>query len=370
MEAHPDRIPAADDVDAAWLTRVLRTAGIGVDAAVESFTATSIGTGQVGENVRYTLEWGGTGDDGDLPPSIVCKFPSLSPVSRTAAVQLGTYAREVGFYRDLAPQVDISMPHVHYIGWNPDTHDFVLVMDDVRDARQGDQLTGCSIDEARVVVHEAVKLHAPTQGATERWEQLDWLQAPGEERMSVMAMLLGATLPGFVARYGDVLGGDAVAITEAVVERSTTLAKRFEEWAIANYGWCLAHGDYRLDNMLFSEPEQGQFEVTVVDWQTASLGSGVADVAYFLGAGLLPADREQVETVLVAEYAASMRERGVALSDEAAWDGYVLGSASGLLMAVLASQVVEQTARGDAMFIAMAERHAAQIEHVGLLDRL
>ncbi len=85
---------------------------------------------------------------------------------------------------------------------------------------------------------------------------------------------------------------------------------------------------------------------------------------------MLPTDRERVERELVAEYATLMRERGVPLTDAAAWDGYVLGSASGLLMAVIASRVVGQTERGDAMFLAMAERHAAQIDHVGLLDRL
>ena len=35
------------------------------------------------------------------------------------------------------------------------------------------------------------------------------------------------------------------------------------------------------------------------------------------------------------------------VDDELLWDGYVLGSASGLLMAIIASQIVEQTERGD-----------------------
>ena len=35
-------------------------------------------------------------------------------------------------------------------------------------------------------------------------------------------------------------------------------------------------------------------------------------------------------------------------------------------MAVIASMIVEQTERGDAMFIAMASRHAAQALDLGL----
>ena len=73
---------------------------------------------------------------------------------------------------------------------------------------------------------------------------------------------------------------------------------------------------------------------------------------------------------MVDRYAAAIRASGIDLSDEAAWDGYVLGSAGGYLMAMLASQIVERTDRGDEMFAVMAERHAAQVRHVGLLDRL
>jgi hypothetical protein len=108
----------------------------------------------------------------------------------------------------------------------------------------------------------------------------------------------------------------------------------------------------------------------VVDWQTATIGIGPADIAYFCGAAMLPAVREVHERTLVGRYAAGIRAAGVELSGEAAWDGYVLGSAGGYLMALLASQIVERTERGDEMFAVMAERHAAQVRHVGLLDRL
>ena len=41
------------DIDAAWLTAVLAAGG--VDAEVRSFTARSVGTGQIGDSVRFTL---------------------------------------------------------------------------------------------------------------------------------------------------------------------------------------------------------------------------------------------------------------------------------------------------------------------------
>ena len=366
-------IRAAADVDARWLTEVLHRAGIGRGHEVTSFEATSIGTGQVGENVRFELEWSPPGAaSAGLPSSVVGKFPSPSPLSRATAVQVGTYQREVGFYRDLRPHVEIPTPTVHHIGWDGATHDFVLVMDDVRSAVQGDQIAGCRPEQALAVVTEVVGLHAPTWGSTERWTHLDWLHPPDRERTAVLAMMYASTLPGFVDRYRATVGDDVIRVAERVVDRFGVLADQLAEWAGAAGGWCVVHADYRLDNLLFADraATDATGTVTVVDWQTTSFGIGPADVAYFLGSGLLPADRERVERELVGDYGASLRGRGVAVDDELLWDGYVLGSASGLLMAIIASQIVEQTQRGDAMFAVMAERHTAQIEHVGLLDRL
>ena len=143
------------------------------------------------------------------------------------------------------------------------------------------------------------------------------------------------------------------------VER-TRLAARVVEWADARGAWCVTHADYRLDNLLFGL-DPGTAEVTVVDWQTAAVGIGPADVAYFLGAGLLPEVRRTHERDLVARYAAGLRAAGIDVVDDAIWEGYVLGSAGGYLMAIIASQIVERTERGDDMFVAMATRHASQI---------
>ena len=65
-------------------------------------------------------------------------------------------------------------------------------------------------------------------------------------------------------------------------------------------------------------------------------------------------------------YVGRLAVHGVRLDRDAAWTGYRLGSASGYLMAVIASQLVVQTERGDAMFVAMASRHADQMRHLDL----
>jgi aminoglycoside phosphotransferase (APT) family kinase protein len=121
------------------------------------------------------------------------------------------------------------------------------------------------------------------------------------------------------------------------------------------------HGDFRLDNMLFGQAEAAA-PLAVVDWQTCAHGHPASDVAYFLGAGLLPDLRRREEKELLAHYHAELRAQGV---DDYALESleadYRRFSFSGLVMAVVASQIVEVSERGDAMFAAMAERHGQQI---------
>ena len=52
-----DPIRAAADIDADWLTAVLHAAGIGIGNSLSVNRSGSIGTGQVGDNVRFQLEW-------------------------------------------------------------------------------------------------------------------------------------------------------------------------------------------------------------------------------------------------------------------------------------------------------------------------
>ena len=356
-----------EEIDDDWLSRALQSA-LGVTAHVVGHDATSIGTGQVGENVRFRLRWDEAGDH--LPDTIVGKFPSASEVSRAAAVARSTYVKEVGFYCDLQPEVGIRTPVVSTIEWDAATHDFVLLMEDITPARAGDQLAGCSVAEAELVIDQAVQLHAPTWGRLAELEAHDWLGGlPDDEQIAFRTRLFELLTPGFVDRFSSRLAADDLALAAPLGAAFPNWYEQVRAWVERLGAWCAVHGDFRLDNILFGEPPASP-AVTVVDWQTVSIGTGPVDVAYFCGAGLLPEQRVQAEHDLVARYAGGLRAAGVDIPDEAVWEGYVLGSATGYYMAVLASQIVEQTERGDEMFAVMAERHADQMRTVGLLDRL
>jgi aminoglycoside phosphotransferase (APT) family kinase protein len=121
----------------------------------------------------------------------------------------------------------------------------------------------------------------------------------------------------------------------------------------------IVHRDFRVDNLLFGDGVTAP-PVTVVDWQTVGRGPAASDVAYFLGASLRTADRRAHERDLVGLYLDELRRRGIGgIDDDRFFDDYRRHSISGIVMAVVASMIVEVTERGDAMFLAMARRHAA-----------
>ena len=92
----------------------------------------------------------------------------------------------------------------------------------------------------------------------------------------------------------------------------------------------------------------------------------MGDVSYFLGAGPLPGDRRMIERELVAAYAHALRgDYGIEIDDDWAWAQYRREAFSGVIMAVIASQIVGGTKRSEAMFAAMATRH---LQHALDLD--
>ena len=326
-------------------------------------TPTRIGSGQVGMNLRFAA----TSADPSVPRSMVVKLASPDETSRATGMALRNYEREVKFYRDVQPTVDIRVPGCHFADWNEETGYFVLVMEDMAPAEQGDQIRGCSVEEARVAVRELARLHGPRWGDDALFGY-DWMErrTSGEdgERLSGLVNMF---LPGFAATLGD-----------RVQEETDGKGMAFLEQMAAGIGpyvtgkgdpFCVTHGDYRLDNILFDSSGTDLW-CAVVDWQTPGHGNGVADLAYFIGAGLLPAERRAHEWDLVELWVKGVEEYGHAVDRSWVDHHYRREALSGAIMAVVASQIVGRTERGDEMFVAMAARHALQGIENGALDHL
>jgi hypothetical protein len=329
-----------DKLTAEWLSDAL-------DREVTAVRVEPVGTGQMCDSVRLHLTFG-RGATG--PATVVAKLPAADDTSRTTALNLRSYEIEVRFYQQLAPELPIRTPHILYTDIEVATASFVLLMEDLSPARTGDQLAGASAEDAEIAVDELVKLHSPRWGDPTLAEY-DWLHRDPEAGRAFLLAMLPVFWHGFRERYADRLDDD-------VHEAGSALFAHLERFLSSNdEPWTVVHGDYRLDNLLFNCPDGAP--VAVVDWQTCAHGPGMNDVAYFIGAGLLPHHRRAQERQLVSRYHHGLLAAGVRDYDiDRCWTDYRRGTWSGLIMAIAASMLVGRTDRGDDMFMAMAHRHA------------
>ena len=329
-------------IDEDWLGRALRQSEI--EANVSTFTTRQVGTGQIGDCVRFEIEYESAPTD--APRSLVGKFPSDSAESRQTGISLGNYHREVKFYQRLQDGARISTPHCYFTEVDEDTHDFVLIMEDLAPSEQGDQLDGVDLETAKSVIVEGAKMHAAF------WEDdtLDehaWVNGTSNAPNPIQPDVVAALWAGFLERYGSRVTPQARRIGSAF----TSNLEAYETFRSG--ARTLVHADFRPDNILFATPEGGR-PVTVVDWQSFGYGPGASDIGYFV-AGAVPVDmRRACEDELLRVYTDELERQGAdPYPREELKRHYVAGAYQHFLTAFFAAMLVTETPRGNDMFFKM-----------------
>src|SRR5262249_30982820 len=151
---------------------------------------------------------------------------------------------------------------------------FLLLLEDLAPARCGDQVAGCSPEDAETAIRAIGKFHAT------------WWESPRLEALAWMPLL-----DHFVAPYHDSFRKAWAPFVEKEGDRLPPAVRRIGEHLEACFpiAWeqlarpprTIAHGDFRLDNLLFP-PIPGGDSIAVVDWQGTRRGHGMFDAGYFL----------------------------------------------------------------------------------------
>ncbi len=273
------------------------------------------------------------------PATVIVKLPIEGPNGEAARAS-GAYEREAWAYAELL-QSDEPPPHPRCHRIERDgNRGASFVLEDLGDARLGDQAAGLAATDAVEVVRALAGLHARF-GAPGRAGQLAALPV----RTSAPAVFhRDGLLAGLAAleRRGDQRW---LPVFRSVVERRDRLVDAFGSAAHPT----LCHGDPRGDNVAFREGG----EAVLFDWQQLAVQLGEADLAWLCGTSLLPDTRREVESDLLETYADSSR-RSVEETFARYRLGYVLPGLAVLLLA--------QRATPDAATEAMVAR---SIERIG-----
>jgi hypothetical protein len=348
----PKAVETVDAITPAWTTALL--AQNGVPATVAAVTTEPVGTGQMGSCHRLFIDYAA----GDGPDRLIVKLPSTDPASR-AAGQLG-YRCETTFYREVADRIVVNVPRCYLAAMNERGDGFTVVLEDLAPAHQGDQIAGCSVDEARAAAVNIAGLHAPTWNDPSLRE-LDWLIPDLTANAEFAAPFLVGATEQFLDRY---------PLTRGAALTLCRFAERFADWATGRpEPFALLHSDYRLDNLLFGHSDARP--VVAVDWQVVMVGSPLRDVAFLVATGLSTENRRAGEKGIVDRYHRRLVELGVDnYSVEQCWDDYRYGLFQGPFITVLGAFVAQPTMRGDEMFTVMAERSAAAITDLDAMSLL
>lgn len=226
------------------------------------------------------------------PPTLVAKFPLNSTKH--------SVHREAWFYRVLAPQLPTPAPRCLSIASDEEQGKLVLILEDVRQARAGDALRGCSPADVAAVLSAMAPVHTVWRGQPDLLAPLPkWAgdhatregrQARYRERWATFTERGDLRLDSRLQRMASRLGDGLVEVLERLDAAPQTVV----------------HADLHLDNVLFTPDERRP--VVVLDWQTVCRGPAAVDLAKAVVTSLVPADRRQHEERLLVGYHRVMRD--------------------------------------------------------------
>jgi hypothetical protein len=351
-------IPAApEDIKAEWLTDALREGGVIGGARVTDIETEIVGagTGFIGQLARVRLTY--DRPEAGAPASLIAKFPTLDPGGREIGNLFRFYEREIRFYEEIGGNCGLKAPRRYFSHADVPGDQYILALQDLADARGGNDLEGCTLADAELVVRSAASFHA-------RWWQRDellkltWMPFINDPVYQSAEHSYQQTWPLFLNMYGERLSPRLRQTGESFQHRVIALLE-----VLAQPPRTMSHGDYRADNMFFGPGTQ---ELTLCDWQIASKCNAAFDIAYFLSMSIAPEMRRAEEMRLLRLWHEALLEHGVRdYAWEQALHDYRLGVLFSWVYVVIAIGSLDPAnERGMALFDTIFERRRCAFEEL------
>ena len=303
------------------MTTALTDAGaLSGGSSVTDFSVKNVGDGigLLGLVVRVSLDYGGA-EPAPGPDSIVIKFATPVEANRAVAMNTRMYEREVTFFNNVAPSVDVPMPICYFAAVDTTTGENIVALEDLKAYRAGDQVDGVGVDDAKLIIDAIVPLHAAF------WDKTD--QPLLGTAMRIDTSYVDAFLPSVdmtwencVKMFPHAIAADVLPEVGRYVAGLRGVMKKMGQRTQS-----FVHGDVRLDNVMFgSGPDQ--HPVMLVDWQAVMVSNPAHDLSYMLSQSLDVEARRAHEAELVEHYHAGLLSRGVTdYSLQQCYDDYDVG---------------------------------------------
>ena len=261
-----------DELNKEWLSGAL-------GKPVESFEICPIGGGKgnLGDLVLVSME---------NSEQVVAKFAADRQESLNAAKRSGLFEREIKFYHELAPKLDLRLPTLLASAYDPSSAYFIMLLEYLEPIKDSDSISGIGVDYTRQVLTELSKLH--TQGR----DLIDtpWVQTMiSQHRINNLTIMIEKGWPVLQKICGELV--DPL--------KDINLIERFLETMsyLNTLDQTIVHGDVKPDNLIISN--QG---VVIIDWQGFGTGPPAWDIAYCMCQCLTTEERRTYESELLSTY--------------------------------------------------------------------
>ncbi len=327
----------ASQIDRAFFARALKEFAPHDEIVSVATEIVGEGAGFLGDVMRVRLD---LVEGATTPRSMILKIPAASE-NRRIGQTLGAYEREIRFYSELQPSLNIRTPEHYFsdMGRTPGPEQslkvirflnglpywllrlvfppmvwliglqkipYVLLIEDLASYRIGDQVGGCTRDEARRALDTMARMHSRFWGSNEL-DAYPWLMSldMGEH---ITQMLYLKSVEEFKVAHPEWLSSKHRAQLNWLKENYVEMTRQMSEQPDT-----LVHGDFRLDNLCFDDTVD---EVVVFDWQTPTRGTYGIDLAYFVSGTQVNDADDTIVDELLDYYRQQLGTQGIDVSGE------------------------------------------------------
>ncbi len=312
-----------------WINGVLEEWGDPVETKVVDIRATKLGPMSIGllhGIVRIELTYENE-DIGDLPKTMIVKVPD--PDAKLIGDSAHDYGREALFYKHIAPIVGTRLPKCYGASRDPDSLEFVVLLEDMADYAPADRMEGLTLEQAKEALKVIARVHASL------WEHEDvhklfwmpernytpdaFMHIGGGERWEHFRDFFGTDLPKDFLEIGKKVNDNFERLWEIVDTRPKTVT----------------HYAYGADNLLMAE-QNGSLSIVPLDWDLTVRSMGALDVAKLVGGSINAELREGRADKLVNTWWMELVREGVHhYSFDDAWRDFRLGTLFNLQIPVI-----------------------------------